>query len=143
MGFSVSHATAGPEASPPDWKGSATGSTMPDVARGADVDQFGGNSSHLGRFSGEGAHYLSYPNFAGAATWTASNGDTLNVTFTGVIHLTGDPVYPFGFVGVLVADGGTGRLSHAKGTAKWMGAFTGVPGNFFFNFEGTLDPNGD
>jgi hypothetical protein len=141
-GFSVFSATAGAKASPPNWKGSATGSTMHDVALGADVDQFSGKSSHLGQFNGEGAHYLNYPNFAGKATWTASNGDSLNVTYTGVIYLTGDTVYPFGFVGVLLADGGTGRLSHAKGSAMWMGAFTGVPGNFFFDFEGTLDPNG-
>ncbi len=84
LGFFASSATSGAKASPPNWKGSATGSTMPDAALGADVDQFSGQSSHLGRFRGEGAHHLNYLDFTftGTATWTASNGDTLNVTYT-------------------------------------------------------------
>jgi hypothetical protein len=41
-----------------------------------------------------------------------------------------------------VAEGGTGRLSGARGRAAMSGAFTGRPGEFYFDFEGTLDSNG-
>jgi hypothetical protein len=66
----------------------------------------------------------------------------LELTYTGQIFLSGDPVYPFGFVAELVAEGGTGRLSGARGLAVMTGAFTGRPGEFYFDFEGTLHPNG-
>jgi hypothetical protein len=130
VGLTVPAAAAGGD-SPPNWKASGTGTTRPEG--GVDVDTFRGGSAHLGRFTGEGFHVLNPVTFTftGQATWTASNGDTLRVTYAGQVFLTGDPVYPFGFTADLVAAGGTGRL-----------AFTGVPGDFFFSVEGTLHPNG-
>jgi hypothetical protein len=127
---------------PPNWKGGGTGTTRPEG--GVDVDAFSGRSSHLGRFTGEGFHVLNPADFtfAGEATWTAANGDTLAVTYTGQIFLTGDPDFPFGFEAVLVAEGGTGRLARARGRAVMTGAFTGVPGELYFDFEGTLHPKG-
>src|SRR4051794_21191587 len=123
---------------PPNWKGGGTGSTQPEDS--VDVDAFRGSSSHLGRFTGEGFHVLNPVDFsfAGQATWTASNGDTLAVTYAGQIFLSGDPDFPFGFEAELLAEGGTGRLAGAHGRAVMTGAFTGVPGEFYFNFEGTL-----
>jgi hypothetical protein len=127
---------------PPNWTGGGTGTTRPEG--GVDVDAFSGRSSHLGRFTGEGSHVLNPLDFtfAGQATWTAASGDTLSVTYTGQVFFTGDPEYPFGFEAVLVADGGTGRLANARGTAVMTGAFTGVPGELYFDFAGTLHPRG-
>jgi hypothetical protein len=71
-----------------------------------------------------------------------SNFDALEVTYTGQVFLSGDPDYPFGFVADLVAEGGTGRFAKARGRAVMTGAFTGVPGDLFFDIEGTLHPNG-
>jgi len=126
----------------PNWTGGGAGTTTPEG--GVDVDEFSGRSSHVGQFIAEGFHTLNPVDFtfAGEATWTAANGDTLELTYTGQIFLSGDPVYPFGFVAELVAEGGTGRLSGARGRAAMSGAFTGRPGEFYFDFEGTLDSNG-
>lgn len=127
---------------PPNWKGGGTGTTRPDG--GVDVDSFAGKSSHLGRFTGEGFHVLNPFDFtfAGQAVWTAANGDTLNVTYAGQVFPSDDPDYPFGFQAVLVADGGTGRLAGASGRAVMTGAFTGVPGELYFDFKGTLRTRG-
>jgi hypothetical protein len=128
---------------PPNWKGEGAGTTRPEG--GVDVDAFSGRSSHLGRFTGAGFHVLN-PNdftFVGQATWTASNGDTLALTYTGQVFFpSGDPDFPFGFEAVLVAEGGTGRLSGARGRAVMTGAFTGIPGELYFEFKGTLHPKG-
>lgn len=129
---------------PPNWRATATGSTRP-AGDGTDLDDFGGNSSVLGRFTGAGFHVL-YPDltFAGEATWTAADGSTLSVEYAGgPLYLTGDPDYPFGFEAVLVVTGGTGRLAGASGTAVMTGAFTGTfPGELYFEVEGTLHPQG-
>jgi hypothetical protein len=129
---------------PPDWKGGGIGTTQPSSDGITDVDAFGGRSSLVGGFKAEGFHVLDPFDFtfAGQATWTVSNKDTLSVTYTGQIFFTGDPDYPFGFVATLVADGGTGRLAGAQGCAVMTGAFTGIPGAFYFEFEGTLQPRG-
>jgi hypothetical protein len=129
--------------SPPNWKGSGVGTTRPDG--GVDRDEFSGRSTHLGKFTGEGFHALNPLDFtfAGQATWTADDGDSLDVTYTGQVYPSGDPVYPFGFVAVLVAEGGTGRLASARGSAVMTGAFTGVPGELYFDVQGTLHPNGE
>jgi hypothetical protein len=126
---------------PPNWKGSGSGTTKP--VGDVHVDAFDGKSTHLGRFTGEGYHVLFADfSFVGQATWTASNGDSLSVTYVGQAFLSGDPDYPFGFVAVLTATGGTGRLAGAHGVAAMTGAFTGVPGDLYFDFEGTLSVNG-
>ena len=128
---------------PHTWKGSATGTTKPGA--GVDVDAFGGNASPFGPFTGAGMHVLDPAtfHFVGSAVWTTSRGDKLYVNYSGDLSLSGNPLYPFAFKGILNADGGTGRLKHAKGSAVWMGGFTGSPGNYFFVFDGTLDRVGD
>jgi hypothetical protein len=126
---------------PPNWKGSGTGVTYPDG--GVHVDLVKGRQSHLGNYTGEGYHVLFADfSFVGQATWTASNGDTLSVTYVGQVFPSGDPDFPYGFEAVLTATGGTGRLDGAKGIAAMTGAFTGVPGDDYFSFEGTLSVNG-
>src|SRR5262245_46054723 len=138
LGTSAAVAAAD-DKSPTNWKGGGTGTTQPEG--GVDVDAFSGKSSQLGPFTGMGFHVLNPVDFtfAGQATWTAANGDTLEVTFAGQVFLTGDPDFPFGFDATLVADGGTGRFAEAQGQAVMTGAFTGVPGDFYFEFEGPLD----
>ncbi len=138
----LASAVAAGDPAPPNWKGEATGTTRPVGIY--DVDAFGGSSSHLGRFTAAGFHLLDPVDFtfAGQATWTASNGDTLDVTFAGYIFFTGDANYPFGFAGEFQADGGTGRFANAWGSAAMSGAFTGIPGELYFSFEGTLHSDG-
>jgi len=137
---------------PPNWKGSASGSTVPappkdqpapDIGK-LDLDTFGGISSHLGRFSATGYHFLVYADFTffGQATWTGANGDSLEVVYAGQLFPSDDPEYPFAFEAVLVALGGTGRLADARGSAVMTGGFTGSPGVFTFDFQGTLHPRG-
>ena len=127
-----------PCVAPPNWRGSGTGTTTPDGA--VDVDRFIGRSTHLGRFTGLGFHATDPTTFAfeGEATWTAANGATLEVTYVGQIFPSGDPDFPYGFSAQLRAVGGTGRLAHARGHAVMTGAFSGVPGEFYFDFVGTL-----
>jgi hypothetical protein len=129
---------AGP---PPNWKGGGTGSTEPVGL--VHVDDFAGTATHLGRFTGAGFHVL-YPDlsFEGQATWTAANGDTLEVEYAGQAVVTDDPDFPFQFTAELRAVGGTGRLAGARGVAVMTGGFTGVPGDLFFEFAGTLHPRG-
>jgi hypothetical protein len=125
---------------PPNWTGGGVGTTTPDGS-GHDVDAFAGRSSHLGRVVGSGFHVLNPANFtfAGQAVWTASNGDQLYVTFEGSIFFSDDATYPFGFMAELVAQGGTGRFAGAQGQALMTGGFTGIPGDFFYDFAGTLE----
>ena len=126
---------------PPNWRGGGTGSTAP--AGPVHADELAGKSTHLGRFTGAGAHVL-YADFTfdGWATWTAANGDTLDVVYAGQVFPSGDPDYPYGFVAELWAVGGTGRLAGASGAAAMTGAFTGVPGDLYFEIEGTLRVGG-
>jgi hypothetical protein len=135
-------ATAPAKDPPPNWKGSAAGTT--DHAGAVDVEAFAGKSTHLGKFTGEGSHVL-FPDFSfvGRATWTAANGDQMFVTYAGQLFPGTDPDFPFAFEAVLIADGGTGRLAGAQGRAVMTGAFTGTfPGELYFDFEGTLSVNG-
>jgi hypothetical protein len=127
---------------PPNWSGGGSGTTHPEG--GVDVDAFGGRSTVLGPFTGVGFHVLDAADFtfAGEATWTTPDGATLAVTYAGQVFPSGDPDFPYGFAAVLAADGGTGRLAGAKGTAAMTGAFTGVPGELYFEVEGTLHPRG-
>lgn len=127
----------------PNWNGSATGSTTPGTGAnaGRDVDTFGGYSTDLGWFTGAGSHILNTATgaFQGSATWTAASGDALKITYTGSLAPSGNPGYPYSFQGTLHVIGGTGRLSKATGeSTTWQGAFSGVPGQFFFTFNGTL-----
>jgi len=98
----------------------------------------------LDEFTASGAHRLNVTDFSftGYATWTAENGDSLEVTYTGQLFPSDDPDFPFGFTADLEADGGTGRFANAKGSAVMVGGFSGSPGEFFFDFEGTLHPQG-
>lgn len=120
------------------WVGGGVGSTRPEG--GVDVDEFRGIATQVGLFTAAGFHTLNPADFSfvGQATWTAANGDTLKVTYTGQISLSDNPEYPFAFTAELVADGGTGRFDDAFGTATMTGAFTGVPGDFYFDFHGEI-----
>jgi hypothetical protein len=135
------------ELTPPNWRGGGTGTTTPvDIVEVGfvDADTFSGHSTLLGRFTGKGFHVLNLTTFEfeGQATWTAANGDTLEVTYAGQVFPSDDPDYPFGFVATLTAIGGTGRLAEARGNAAMTGGFTGVPGKFYFDVEGSLHPRG-
>lgn len=125
-----------------NWKGFAAGSTAPDPDQpGVDCETFAGMSSIAGPFTAEGCHMLDFSlAVAGNAVWIAQNGDKLNITYTGQVYFTGDPDLPFGIVFNMIADGGTGRFANAFGAARGIGGFTGVPGGFVFEFEGTLYP---
>lgn len=127
----------------PDWNGTGTGSTKPGVGAnaGRDVDTFGGYSTHLGWYTATGSHVLNQTTgvFQGNATWKAASGDTLRTSYSGNVIPSGNPTYPYSFKGTFQVVGGTGRLALASGTATWRGAFTGVPGQFFFTFEGDLE----
>jgi len=128
-------------ADPPNWRGDGAGTTTP--LGGVHVDDFTGKSTHLGRFTGQGFHILNPVDFtfAGLETWTAPDGAKLYVELAGQVFLSGDPAYPFGIIASATAVGGTGRLVDAAGEAVMTGAFTGIPGEFYFNFEGTLKMN--
>jgi hypothetical protein len=125
-------------AAPPNWKASGTGSTTP--AGAVDVDEFSGRSTHVGPFTASGYHVLNPVDFtfAGVAVWTTPNGDTLNVSYSGQIFPGDDPDFPYAFVADIVAEGGTGRLAAARGQAVMTGAFSGIPGDFYFDIRGTF-----
>src|SRR5689334_12382657 len=87
------------EAVPPNWKVSATGTaTLADFdgTYRTDRDAFGGHSSHLGKFTATGYHVLNVftGEFAGVATYSAANGDTLNVSYAGQLFPSGDADFP-------------------------------------------------
>jgi hypothetical protein len=107
-----------------------------------DIDAFGGNSSHLGKFTGVGYHVLDLHTFqfAGVATYTAANGDILSIAYKGQLFPSGDETFPYGIVANVEIQGGTGRFASATGGGKMTGGFTGeVPvGGFYFDIEGTL-----
>jgi len=163
--FLVVGLTASAFADPPNWKGSANGSTVlnhfyqdgnGDFHR-IDDDNFGGKSTHLGQFTGAGSHDLNLTTFAfvGYATWTASDGATLDVVYSGQLFPPSTPpgdlpypygAYPFTFEATLSVVGGTGRFANAQGQVDWVGAFSGdgtlvpvpVINVFFFDFAGTM-----
>lgn len=130
------------EDGPPNWKVYAEGQTEPaNDGTFEDVDTFAGFSTHLGCFTGEGRHLL-YPDltFEGYATYTAANGDQLDVTYTGsIVTLEEFPVPVEAHFEIV---GGTGRFANATGCAQMTGGFTGVPGDLFFELDGTLHPQG-
>lgn len=139
--------SADKKAAPPNWKVSAVGtSTLADLDLAnftrTDTDAFGGNSSHLGKFTGTGYHVLNLltGEFAGVATYTAANGDTMNVTYAGQLFPSGNADFPYGVMADVEIGGGTGRFATAIGGGVLTGGFTGaVPvGDVFFSVEGTL-----
>jgi hypothetical protein len=142
--FLLSVAAAAPPSGPPNWKVRGTGFTDgPGDGSAPDVDEFSGISSHLGRFTGEGAHLLDPLTgmFEGYAIYTAADGAELWVEYAGGI--TGIDVtqpFPFEFAAQIEIVGGSGRLQKASGGGVMTGAFTGVPGELYFFIEGTLDP---
>ncbi len=128
--------------SPANWKLSAAGSTAPaDDESGIDLDRFAGTSTHLDRFTGVGAHLLNPEDytFVGFATYTAADGDELDVVYTGsIVGIDPEAEFIYSVVGKFDVVGGTGRFTHAEGHAKMTGGFTGVPGDLFFELRGTL-----
>jgi hypothetical protein len=140
----LSAAAAAAQAAPLNWKVSGTGSTVPaDDGTGRDIDEFSGISSHLGRFTGEGAHLLDPLTgmFEGYATYVAADGAELWVEYTGgITGVDFTQPFPFEFAAQIEIVGGTGRLATASGGGVMTGAFSGVPGELYFVIEGTLDP---
>ena len=127
-----------------NWRVRGTGTTEESGVSGTDLDFFSGQSTLLGRYTGEGFHTLNEDfSFVGEATYTAANGDELDVVYSGQLFPSDDPDFPFGFVATVHAVGGTGRLAKARGTAVMTGGYEGkVPGKLYFNLEGTLHPQG-
>jgi hypothetical protein len=138
VGVGLAYAAEGP----PNWMLYAEGETEPaNDGTMEDIDTFAGISSHLGRFTGEGRHIL-YPDltFEGCATYTASDGDQLDVFYTGsIVTFDESPVPVQGHFEIV---GGTGRFANTTGFAKMTGEFTGVPGELAFVLFGTLHPQG-
>ena len=76
-----------------------------------------GNATHLGRFTVEIPHLVSFATFTGSGTYvfTAANGDTLTADFTGVATPTGNPD-ELAIVENAIVTGGTGRFQGATGS---------------------------
>ncbi len=152
VAFGVSSATesADKNSAPPNWTVTAEGtSTLAELDLvnyiRTDIDAFSGTSSHLGAITGTGSHvlHLLTGQFAGLATYTAANGDTMDVTYTGQLFPSGDPNFPYEAVADVEIQGGTGRFANATGGGVLTGGFTGeIPvGDVFFTIEGTLSTN--
>lgn len=142
LGFSLFTSTCFAQYRPPNWKLAAAGNTVPaNDGSGLDLDSFAGHSTHLGRFTGTGFHML-HPDstFDGFATYTAANGDQLDVIYSG--YIVSFEEFPFPVAAKFQIVGGTGRLANAEGQAAMTGGFTGVPGDLFFELQGTLHPKG-
>lgn len=115
------------------WKGNAVGHDVAVEADGLIHIVFSGESSHLGRYSAEGQHYLlPGQRFAGTATFTAADGDELDVTYEGTLQ----GLEMIRTAGKMTIKGGTGRFKSAVGAATFDGF--APDGSFEFNFKGTL-----
>ena len=129
-----------------NWRVSGTGTTEASDVAGVDLDHFSGDSTLLGRYTGEGYHILNPVDFTfvGEATYMAANGDELHVEYSGQLFPSGDADFPFGFIAEVNAVGGTGRLADARGTAVMTGGYEGPfsGAKLYFNLEGTLHPQG-
>ena len=117
------------------WKGNAQGHDVGVDAGGSIHIVFGGESSHMGRYSAVGRHRVNNNlEFSGSATFTAANGDTLDVTYEGSVSLA---VNPPTISGTMTVVGGTGNFKNAIGEADFDGEDTGF-GVFEFDFDGKL-----
>jgi len=108
---------------------------------------FSGHLTHLGRFSGQitsvatgGQPGCNEPGAAACttATWTAANGDTINVSsvffITGVDPSTG--LYTFSQA--ITINRGSGRFADATGTATATGETSATFSTYFGNISGTI-----
>ena len=104
----------------------------------------GWGGGQLGYFTADGSSTID-PDLSlhGQSTWVCSGGSSLFVTYEGRIIITEDRDFPYLFTAVLTAKGGTGRFANATGSANMNGKFSGTLRNFYFNFEGTLDTQGN
>jgi len=101
-----------------------------------------GNAAHLGRFTVEAPHVVSFAtgSASGIYVFTAANGDTLTADFTGVAAPTANPGE---LLVVEIGDitGGTGRFEGATGNftvvrlANLTGPTTGITTG---SFDGTI-----
>ena len=118
------------------WKGRGTG-VVTGVSAGVVSIAFWGQSSHLGRYTAEGAHVVAAPGvLAGVATLVAANGDEVDVVY----EFTFDPlvfVLPMPIGGTMTVVGGTGRFAGASGFAEVEGMNNG-DGTFSLSWEGTI-----
>lgn len=113
-----------------------------------------GKATHLGKCSFAAEHTFAFttPSQTEGMAWNgtmqlgASNGDILNATYVGDIVLSGDSEVPFLLLFTVTFDGGTGRFTHATGSAEVIGLTTIEPdpsnglfkGASEFTFDGTL-----
>ena len=125
LGFTLCLATANAVERP--MKGSFVGSGF----------SFAGNFTHMGRFTGE------ITSFNGVdttfATWTAANGDTVDVK--SVFSVTGfDPETGlFIFHQEITVLGGTGRFAGATGSIDGDGETTPTFSYYFGVIDGAID----
>ena len=92
-----------------------------------------GNASHLGKFTRrEDVTFGDLGTISGSIVFVAADGDELNVSFTGQFVSPNDAVAAYTFAG------GTGRFTHATGTAT---ATASTPDfvHVSVSFEGTID----
>lgn len=103
---------------------------------------FAGNLTHLGKFEGQITSVTSCPPADGCttATWTAANGDTVDVssmfTVTGFDSSTG----LFTFVQQIKVTGGTGRFTGASGSAVGSGKTAADFSTYYGSISGAIDP---
>lgn len=117
------------------WKGDAQGQDVAVDPDGLVHVAFGGESSHLGRYTAQGAHRVNSSDltFAGAATLVAANGDHVDITYEGQVEIEVDVVLTSGLITI---HGGTGRFRNAVGSASFTGS--AWDGAFEFDFDGAL-----
>lgn len=119
----------------PPWKGNAQGHGVESDVVGLIRVYFDGEATHLGRYTADVHHAFHGDfDFAGAATFTAANGDEIDVTYQGRLKSFD---LPHTFAGKMKVRGGTGHFKDAVGEADFNGF---EPNNDFFQFtfEGTL-----
>jgi hypothetical protein len=101
---------------------------------------FGGNFDHLGRFSGQITSFT--PTDTGGittATWTAANGDTVDVTSIFTVNGFNPVSGLFIFHQDITVDGGTGRFEGATGEIDGDGETTLIFSFYFGVINGTID----
>ncbi len=127
------------------WRGSAAGQTAPLIESAGQYDEFGGwGGGHLGNFLAIGTHTMhSDLSLTGQATWVAADGELLYVSYEGMVTITEDQDRPYTFTATMEVLGGTGRLQGATGYAEMLGSFNAWLDQFRFDFEGTLDIQGN
>lgn len=83
---------------------------------------FEGNLSHLGKFTGQITSFTPTPSGGNTtATWTAANGDTVDIASVFTITGSNPSTGLFTFRQDITILGGTGRFDNATGSATAVG----------------------